>query len=75
MRDRLEKLAVLFLYWRGCFPEHWGMVCEVFKMIGLSVLSVVSMWLLFTLCPDAVVQIIIMAAVVSGLVWCLRWDD
>jgi hypothetical protein len=73
--QKIEQLAVAFLYWKATYPEQWQQIKLFAQPIGLAFLAVVSLCLLITYVPHAVFQIAIMGVIVAGLVWCLKWDD
>jgi hypothetical protein len=75
MKQRIEQLMVAFLYWKATHPDQWTQFGLIVKPVALAFLAVVSMYLLFTYVPHALCQIAVMAIVVSGLVWCLGWED
>jgi hypothetical protein len=75
MKQKIEQLMVAFLYWKAANPDQWTQLGLIAKPVSLALLAVVSMYLLFTFVPHALCQMAVMAIVVSGLVWCLGWDD
>jgi hypothetical protein len=75
MKQKIEQLMVAFLYWKAANPDQWTHLGLIAKPVALAVLAVVSMYLLFTYVPHALCQVAVMAIVVSGLVWCLGWED
>jgi hypothetical protein len=75
MKQKIEQLMVAFLYWKATHPDQWTQLGLIVKPVSLAVLAVVSMYLLFTIVPHALCQMAVMAIVVSGLVWCLGWED
>ena len=75
MKQRIEQLMVAFLYWKATHPDDWQQIKLFAAPIGLALLAVVSLCLLFIYVPHAVFQMAIMAVIVTGLVWCLKWDD
>jgi hypothetical protein len=75
MKQRIEELMVAFLYWKATHPGQWTHIGLIAKPVALAVLAVVAMYLLFTIVPHAVCQVLVMAVVVCGLVWALSWQD
>jgi len=73
--QKIERLAVAFLYWKATHPDDWQQIKLFAQPIGLTLLAVVSLCLLFIYVPHAVFQMAIMAIIVTGLVWCMKWDD
>ena len=73
--QKIERLAVAFLRWKDYAPEQWQQIKLFAQPIGLALLAVVSLYLLLTFVPHAAAQMAIMAIIVTGLVWCLKWDD
>ena len=72
---KIEQLAVAFLYWKTTHPDDWQQIKLFAAPFGLALLAVVSLCVLFIYVPHAVFQMAIMAIIVTGLVWCLKWDD
>ena len=73
--QKIERLAVAFLRWKDYAPEEWQQIKLFAAPIGLAFLAVVSLCVLFIYVPHAVFQMAIMAVIVAGLVWCMKWDD
>lgn len=75
MKQRIEQILVAFLYWKATHPDQWQQIGLILKPVAFALLAVVAMYLLFTIVPHAVCQVLVMAFVVCGLVWALKWDD
>ena len=71
----IEKIIVAFLYWRATHPDKWQRLWLYVTPIVLFVLVTTGVALSFIFMPEAAMRLAVLAIVVTGLVWALKWED